>query len=592
MKYLYNPATDEFESLTPTLRERFSLGSKDPTPETNTDGEVAGALMDAFPNSSFLQYQNAVEEGFQGTFEEFLRDTSDKSELDMQDIEGQTAFAGILNKLLKTSDDVSEQIAKTKTSKRGPEFNVLKKKDPKNYTEAEKLKERDLTEKIIAAASNPLYKDLFPKKVRSIKSITDLSQSELDEIAKNFTDFQFKPITDEKGLGPYSTLKLEGQKTSIRSLFKAREDAKKRPDFFSLDVGGDTFNLPYMKGIDPKTFKNFEKVYPIFKKIESNPNVENYYKQIGKLDRGEKVLINDIQEYLTGEPTRTRSVFDQPKQIQFLKSLNLGNKLSEETIELLKTQKGKDAANRFKQAKATKEATKVNLAKVNTESIRRINEIYSADPDATAKEVIDQYYGNSIKNKSKQEQAQMIKELRNDVITYYKIGAKTRKSVKGVRLPSKEKVDNILTSIMESKGRDSFDIYGEVIDKDYLKKITNNNCNLNINYKGILDYNKAPSILCNYDIAILTNEININSKYTIPGKFWEYLSCGLPIISNNRPTLKQFFKNNDIGWFVKTPKELDDCLKRLIEGKEKLSNKKNNSLKLFNKILNNQKNLN
>ena len=79
LKYLYNPATDEFESLTPTLRERFSLGSKDPTPETNTDGEVAGALMDAFPNSSFLKYQNAVEEGFQGTFEEFLRDTSDKS---------------------------------------------------------------------------------------------------------------------------------------------------------------------------------------------------------------------------------------------------------------------------------------------------------------------------------------------------------------------------------------------------------------------------------------------------------------------------------------------------------------------------------
>ena len=26
MKYLYNPATDEFESLTPTLRERFALG--------------------------------------------------------------------------------------------------------------------------------------------------------------------------------------------------------------------------------------------------------------------------------------------------------------------------------------------------------------------------------------------------------------------------------------------------------------------------------------------------------------------------------------------------------------------------------------
>ena len=54
----------------------------------------------------------------------------------------------------------------------------------------------------------------------------------------------------------------------------------------------------------------------------------------------------------------------------------------------------------------------------------------------------------------------MLKDLRNDVITYYKIGAKARKPVKGVRLPSKQKVDDILTSIMEGKGKDSFDIHG------------------------------------------------------------------------------------------------------------------------------------
>lgn len=137
----------------------------------------------------------------------------------------------------------------------------------------------------------------------------------------------------------------------------------------------------------------------------------------------------------------------------------------------------------------------------------------------------------------------------------------------------------------------NFDIYGNAIDKVYLNKITDNNYNPNINYKGILAYNKASSILQNYDIAVLTNEINSNSKYTIPGKFWEYLSCGLPIISNNRPSLKGFFKNYNIGWFVKTPKELKNCLKKIIENKEKLTNKKNNCLKLFNKIFNDNKNL-
>lgn len=137
----------------------------------------------------------------------------------------------------------------------------------------------------------------------------------------------------------------------------------------------------------------------------------------------------------------------------------------------------------------------------------------------------------------------------------------------------------------------NFDIYGNVIDEAYLNIITNNNCNPNINYKGILDYNKASSILRNYDIAVLTNEININSKYTIPGKFWEYLSCGLPIISNNRPSLKGFFENYNIGWFFKTSKELKNCLKKIIEKKENLTSKKNNSLRLFNKIYDKNKNL-
>ena len=69
-------------------------------------------------------------------------------------------------------------------------------------------------------------------------------------------------------------------------MFAAREAAKKRPDFFSFKIAGDTFNLPYMKGVDSRSFKKLEKVYPVLKKIESNPTVENYYKQISKLDRG------------------------------------------------------------------------------------------------------------------------------------------------------------------------------------------------------------------------------------------------------------------------------------------------------------------
>ena len=84
-------------------------------------------------------------------------------------------------------------------------------------------------------------------------------------------------------------------------------------------------------------------------------------------------------------------------------------KLSEETIELIKTQKGQAAANVLKQAKATKAAQKVNLEKVNTKSIKRINEIYSADPDAAAEDVIAQYYGDALQKASPKDRVQMLK---------------------------------------------------------------------------------------------------------------------------------------------------------------------------------------
>ena len=138
--------------------------------------------------------------------------------------------------------------------------------------------------------------------------------------------------------------------------------------------------------------------------------------------------------------------------------------MSEETINLIKKQKGGKAASEYSKEfilpKATKKATELKLQKVNTESIKRINDIYSFDTDVTPREVIDQYYGDSYLKAKPKEKVQMLKDLRNDIVTYYKIAANARPKPKGVRLPSNEKVNDILTTIMEGKGKDSFDIMG------------------------------------------------------------------------------------------------------------------------------------
>ena len=487
--YVINPITDELESAQPKqtvgdkfklqtfVRDRFALGSEDPSQEIKTaDGEVAGVLFDAFPGS-YTDYLKAIDDGFQGTQEDFLKLKSipqsdrpltgelDIGEQNMKAIEGQTAFAGLLGRLLKPSDETAKIIKKKKTTKKNLELSEIKKKKPKNYTEAEQIFVDNATKKFQALTANPLYKDLIPKKFKNIKSITELSSSDLKKISRDLSNFQFKSITDEKGLGPYTSLSERLQR-QVRGLYSYREKVKKHPNFFSLEIAGDKFDLPYGTGLSFKTFKRFKKIYPALKKLEANPTVENYYKSLygGKKKPTEKtaerVLINDIQAYLTGVDNRSVSIFDSPLMMKFFKSLDLENKLSKETIDLLKSQKGKEAANRAKQIKATKEAQKVNLAKVNSKSIRRINEIYSRDPDATADDVIALYYGDSYTKASKPKQVRMLKDLRNDIITYYKIAANARKPVKGVRLPSKEKVDDILTTIMESKGRDSFDIFG------------------------------------------------------------------------------------------------------------------------------------
>ena len=100
--------------------------------------------------------------------------------------------------------------------------------------------------------------------------------------------------------------------------------------------------------------KNLEKAYPLLKRLDKNPTVDNFYKNVTGQSKGGNVFINDVQAYLSGVDTRTRSVFDKPIQMQLLKSLDLENKLKPETIKILTEQKGQIASNRFKLSGMTK----------------------------------------------------------------------------------------------------------------------------------------------------------------------------------------------------------------------------------------------
>jgi len=473
LKYLYNPATDEFESLTPTLRERFSLGSKDPTPETNTDGEVAGALMDAFPNSSFLKYQNAVQEGFQGTFEEFLRDTSDKSELDMKAIEGQTA--GSLPQML--IEGAIELTKKSKKARDPSPSNITattgkKIKKFKDLDEGEQEYADLLLQNFKKITKNPQTKDIVPEKYKNIKDIRELvsDKKAYSKFITDLRDIQYKKITDEKGIDLYSKLP-KTQQNNVKSLLLARNKSASLPKTNFINIAGDDFNIPNNIGVLPSQIKNLEKAYPLLKKLDKNPTVDNFYKNVTGQSKGGNVFINDIQAYLSGVDTRTRPVFDKPIEMQLLKSLDLENKLKPETIKILTEQKGQAASNRYKLSGMSEKAKKINLDNPErAASVKRIDEIYKEDPNISSDELVNEYYGNSFAKASIKEQKKMLGELRNDVVTYYKIINQARVPVKGVRLPSANKRAEILDSIEFQKGKGGFNIYGGYI-RDIQNKI-------------------------------------------------------------------------------------------------------------------------
>ena len=476
MKYLFNPATDSFEALEPTLRERFALGSKDPSPETKTDQEVAGALMDAFPQQSFLQYQNAVDDGFQGTFEEFLQLNSlDKSELDMKAIEGQTAGAlpkAIAEGLLELTETSGKTrpptpTSITKTAKTAKEF---KKLDEGEQEYADKL-----LENFNKIKNNPQYKSAVPKKYKNIKDIRELVSDEkaYNKFITDLRDLQYKKLTDEKDLGKYSTLPKTLQ-NRIKSLEVARAKSAARPDLNAINIAGDNFKIPNNIGVLPSMVKNLELTYPLLKQLDKNPTVDNYYKNVtGNKKRGVNLLVNDIQAYFSGgTDERARSLFESPLKLRFIKSLDLENKLSPETIKLLTEQKGQRASNIYRIKQGMSEKARQTMLKdpVKIDSIKRLNEIYKQDPDIYSDELVNLYYGNSYAKAKPSVQKQMLKDLRNDVVLYYKTVRGLRDKPVGVRLPSEDKINDILSSIEFQKGKGGFNIYGGHI-RDIQNKI-------------------------------------------------------------------------------------------------------------------------
>lgn len=91
-------------------------------------------------------------------------------------------------------------------------------------------------------------------------------------------------------------------------------------------------------------------------------------------------------------------------------------------------------------------------------------------------------------------------------------------------------------------------IIGKGDSLDLVKQIATKNPKLTSAFTGAIPYRSLGAILARCDIGFIFNPNDIlNNIYCAPNKLFEYASVGLPILSNDNPTIKKELEENHIG---------------------------------------------
>lgn len=84
----------------------------------------------------------------------------------------------------------------------------------------------------------------------------------------------------------------------------------------------------------------------------------------------------------------------------------------------------------------------------------------------------------------------------------------------------------------------------------------------------------------------LDKDSNLNYKYSLPNKVFDYIHCRVPILSSNLPELKAIVETYEIGWVIKShdPKEIASIIQFAQSNKEILSRYKNNCIEAIKQL--------
>lgn len=80
-------------------------------------------------------------------------------------------------------------------------------------------------------------------------------------------------------------------------------------------------------------------------------------------------------------------------------------------------------------------------------------------------------------------------------------------------------------------------LMGPIWNKDHEKLLKEHS---NIYLLGAKKYKDAPDYINQFDVGIIPHLVNDFIKYTCPMKIYEYLACGIPIVTTDTPGVEQF----------------------------------------------------
>ena len=96
----------------------------------------------------------------------------------------------------------------------------------------------------------------------------------------------------------------------------------------------------------------------------------------------------------------------------------------------------------------------------------------------------------------------------------------------------------------------------------------------NVEFFGRRPYNEMMQFTLNSDLGLtLDKDTNINYRYSLPNKIFDYISAEIPVLSSNLVELKKIITTYKIGIITKNhdPKEIAKTIKTFFESEENVS---------------------